>query len=64
MRKFEKRLRALEGRQTGFQPVPCITVDEGESVQAVLERESVVPIVGQWPDLIVDRIVSPRRFTS
>ena len=58
--KFEKRLRALEGRHRGFRPPPSIVVEEGESVEEVLEREGVVPIEGQWPGLIVDVIVPAR----
>ena len=64
MRTVEKRLRALEGRRRGLQPVPCITVEEGETIEQVLERERVVPIEGQRPGLIVDRIVAPRRFAA
>ena len=60
MRKFEKRVRALEGQQTGLRPMPCITVDVGETVEEVLEREGVTPIEGQWPGLIVNQIVAPR----
>ncbi len=59
MRKFEKRVRALEGRQLGFKPPPSIVVEENEMVEEVLERENVVPIENQWPSLIVDRIVAP-----
>ena len=59
MRTVEKRLRALEDRQTGFRPPPSIVVDIGETIEAVLEHEGVVPIENQWPSLIVDRIVAP-----
>ena len=59
--RFEKRLRALEGRHLhrGCQLPPSIVVEEGETVEEVLEREGVVPIEGRWPGLIVDQIVSP-----
>ncbi len=60
MKNVERRLRALEGRQTGFKPPPSIIVHEDETIEQVLERDGVVPIEGQWPGVIVDLIVSPR----
>ena len=59
MRTFEKRVRALEGRQTGFKPPPSIVVHEHETIEEVLKRDGIVPVANQSPGLIVDRIVAP-----
>ena len=64
MTPTERRLRALEeaaGRGV-LREIPQIVVHPGETVAEVLERDGVVPAVGQrrgWPTLIVRQIVDP-----
>ena len=64
MTPTERRLRALEeaaGRGV-LREIPCITVEPGETVDEVLERDGVRPVEGQrrgWPTLIVRQIVDP-----
>ena len=69
MRSSERRLRALEAFSTvrGIEFPPSIVVQPGETVDGVLEREGVSPMVGQplgYPTLIVWHIVDPVAISS
>ena len=61
MKSTEKRLRALEAL-ANFKPPPSVRrviVDVGETLEAVLEREGIVPYDGPEIDVIAHVIIAP-----